>query len=73
MESAKTPSPRIGVSVVIYLVLLKENILKKIIIKKAAANNYHVLGLFDPIPMQMRNLMNRFGAEVVIFHFSTGA
>ena len=29
MESAKTPSPRIGVSVVIYLVLLKENILKK--------------------------------------------
>ena len=28
MESAKTQSPRIGVSVVIYLVLLKENILK---------------------------------------------
>ena len=26
MESAKTPSPHIGVSVVIYLVLLKENI-----------------------------------------------
>ena len=58
MESAKTPSPRIGVSVVIYLVLLKENIKKKIIIKKAARKYYHVLGLFDPIPMQMRNLMN---------------
>ena len=58
MENAKPPSPRIGVSVVIYLVLLKENIFKKIIIKKAARKYYHVLGLFDPIPMQMRNLMN---------------
>ena len=58
MGSAKPPSPRIGVSVVIYLVLLKENIKKKLIIKKAARKYYHVLGLFDPIPMQMRNLIN---------------
>ena len=66
----KPPSPRTGVLVVKYLVLVKEK--KK---KKKKKNNKHknyVLGLFDPSPIYMRNLMNCLGAEVVIFYFPQG-
>ena len=66
-------APALGSRWSFTLSFLRKIFFKKIIIKKAARKYNHVLGLFDPIPMQMRNLMNWFGAEVVIFHFSTGA
>ena len=35
-------------------------------------NKNYVLGLFDPSPTYMRNLMNCLSAEVVIFYFPQG-
>ena len=35
-------------------------------------NKNYALGLFDPSPTYMRNLMNCLGAEVVIFYFPQG-